>query len=119
MNDRAAWTSTELYLRAGEYFSSPDEFVLGDGGFEGEDRHLRTSYKMPQQEWQVVFNSMFTQVRKNVENAIGSMKTFARILQGANWRYDLGFFSLVVHASCVLHNYKLRTRGLRYNAYGV
>ena len=34
-----------------------------------------------------------------MENAIGSMKTFTRILQGANWRYNLGLFTHRVYCT--------------------
>ena len=110
-NDRAVWTSSPLYLNARDFFSD-GEYLLADGGFEGHGANLLYSYKMPRSELEIEFNSAFTDIRKNVECGIGDVKAWAHVLQGNMWNFDLTLFGLVVHVSCLLHNYKLRT-GIR------
>jgi hypothetical protein len=123
-NDRDMFTSSDLYLYKGEYFSPMAvggvlgfEFMASDGGFRGNGPLLYT-YDNLSDEDKVTFNLAFKEVRVGVENAFGRVQKWFPILgiQKSYWNYDEEMLELAVGAAMKLHNWMLRTRGLAYDA---
>jgi len=101
-NDRGFFTSSDLHLRAGEFFSAA-ECIATDGGFGG-DGPVRFSHKNPNTEDKILFNVMF-------------VKWFP--LLGANKSklpYDHRTVKLAIHAAARLHNWLMNTENLDYDA---
>ena len=116
MNDRDQWTSCDLYMRAGEYFS-PGEKLASDGGFRGDGPQL-ISYDVLNTEEKIEYNLAFKEVRVGIENAFGRVQMWFPIFgaQQRYWKYDIELLELAIEASMKLHNWIIRQRGLSYNA---
>ena len=115
-NDRDQFTSCDLYMLAGNYFSQ-SERLASDGGFRG-DGPLLISYDNLDTPEKILFNLAFKEVRVGVENAFGRIQNWFPIL-GRNkryWHYDEDLLELAVGAATKLHNWMLRNRGLQYEA---
>ncbi len=66
-NNREVYTSIDLYLQEGSFFSG-SQWVAVDGGFEGDGRFL-CSYKIPGNDQNHIdFNNAFHEVRTLKEN---------------------------------------------------
>ena len=123
-NDRDMFTSSDLYLSKGTYFSPMAnggiggfEFMASDGGFRGNGP-LLFSFDNLDDAQKEIFNLAFKEVRVGVENAVGRVQKWFPILglQKSYWNYDQELLELAVGAAMKLHNWMLRTRGIRYNA---
>jgi hypothetical protein len=115
-NDRDQWTSCDLYMQSGRFFS-PGEILACDGGFKGDGPHI-LSYDILDDEGKRTFNLAFKEVRMGVENAFGRVQKWFPLLglQRQYWNYDMELLELATDAAMKLHNYMLRSRGLSYNA---
>ena len=115
-NDRDTWTSSELYMNAGKYFSE-GERVAADGGFAGDGPCVISFSKVDDRD-KALYNVAFKEVRVGIENAFGRIQMWFPIL-GINlayWKYDDEMLELAVGAAIKLHNWMLRKRGLAYDA---
>ena len=116
-NDRDMFTSTPLYMNAGEYFT-PGEWMASDGGFEG-DGPIRFSYKNPgANEEKKTYNLAFKEVRAGIETAFARVCTWFPLL-GNNkqkWNHGDDILQFAVHASARLHNFIVNTENLSYAA---
>lgn len=116
-NDRDMWTSTPLYLQEGLFFS-PGEYVMNDGGFEG-DGPCKSSYPNPGADIdKKLFNVAFKEVRQGIETAYSRTCRWFPIL-GNNkqkWNYSDTVLQLAVHAASRLHNFIMNTENLSYDA---
>jgi DDE superfamily endonuclease len=115
-NDRENFTTSDLYMNCGNYFSE-GEYIASDGGFRGDGPNL-VSYDVLDDESKAHFNLIFKEVRVGVENAFGRVQMWFPLLgvQKREWIYDLEMLHLAAGAAFKLHNWMLRTRGLSYNA---
>ena len=97
-------------------FFSENQCVAADGGFEG-DGPVIYSFDNPNTEERVLYNLAFKEVRMSVENAFGRVQMWFPILgvQRKYWNYDEEMLCLAVEACCKLHNWIIRSRGLRYD----
>ena len=115
-NDRDQWTSCDLYLNAGKYFSD-GEWLACDGGFRGDGPQMY-SYDDLSEPGREIYNLAFREVRVGVENAFGRVQMWFPIFgaQQRYWHYDLELLELSIEAAMRLHNWMLRKRGLSYDA---
>ena len=115
LNDRQQFTMSALYTNCGEYFTG-DEVLAGDGAFAG-DGPILTSFSILDTREKQMFNATFTEGRLGIENAFGRVQAFFPLL-GRNkkyWPYDEETLQLAINASCLLHNFLLRSRHVMYN----
>ena len=115
-NDRETWTSSELYMDAGKFFSD-GERVAADGGFQGDGPQVISFSKVDDQD-KALYNVAFKEVRIGIENAFGRVQMWFPIL-GVNlayWKHDSELLELAVGAAIKLHNWMLRHRELEYDA---
>jgi len=115
-SDRDIWTSCDLYLNAGEYFSE-GEWIASDGGFMGDGNIMMSHNDIAGDEDKALFNMIFTEMRKQVENQYGRIAMWFPILGNCKkrWNYNLTLFKLTVLATYHLHNWIMVVRGLNYD----
>jgi hypothetical protein len=115
-NDRDQYTSTDLYMNGGKYFSQGEK-LASDGGFKG-DGNLIISYDNLDSEDKKTYNLAFKEVRVGVENAFGRVQMWFPIFGHASryWVYDLETLELATRVAMKLHNWLLRHRDIDYNA---
>ena len=116
-NDRVALTGSPLYLFQGEYFED-DQFVASDGGFEGDGPFL-CSFKNPgRNQYKILYNLTFKEVRTGVEGKYARVGAWFPLL-GNNKKklaYSERTLTLAIHAAARLHNWIMNTEGLSYDA---
>jgi hypothetical protein len=115
-NDRDIWTSCELYLERDRFFSI-GEWIAFDGAFRGDGPNIVSYNDIRGDPDRELFNSIFTEVRKYIENSYGRVAMWFPILGNAmkRWTYNHTLFKLTVMATYRLHNWLMHIRGLNYN----
>jgi hypothetical protein len=116
-NDWEVYTSSDLYLQEGSFFSG-SQWVAVDGGFEGDDRFV-CSYKNPgNNENRIDFNNVFHEVRTLKENSYQRVGIWFPLL-GNNKRklpYKEETLVAAIQAAVRLHNFIMITEHLSYSA---
>jgi len=115
-SDRDIWTSCDLYLHAGLYFSE-GQWLAADGGFMGDGNLVMSYNNIFGDENRSAFNYTFTEMRKQVENQFGRITLWFPILGNAKkkWDLDVSLFNLTIYATFNLHNWLIINRGLNYD----
>ena len=116
-SDREMFTTSPLYMDRVNYFTLA-QWLGADGIFKG-DGPVCCSYQFIANDAEKeLFNAIYTEKRKPVENALGRTESWFPILGKYNkyFRGNKILLALTIHASVRLHNWLLRIRKLDYNA---
>ncbi len=110
-NDWEVYTSSDLYLQEGSFFSG-SQWVAVDGGFEGDGRFLCSYKNLGNDQNHIDFNNAF---RENSYQRVGMWFP----LLGNNKRklpYKKETLVAAIQAAVRLHNFIMNTEHLSYSA---